>query len=336
MVEKSANTAKPNVSLVLRGARGHYTPAHTFHSAFFCVNLRLRMKRSLFFAALISSAFAQQPIGTMQSQDATIRGAVTIRGAATELRSGSEIQTGASAANVELARGGKLRICPRSSVQITSSPDGRALLVALNSGSLETDYLLSESADAIMTAEFQLQLAGPGTFHYAFGSNGNELCARGLAGSNASVIASETLGAGTYQLRPADNIVFRGSLSNPDAQPQNLCGCPEEMVIKDQPTELGFPEQQSRTAAKAMAEGSEPPSAPPLPQIPQVVAQSQPITQISVPLMFRSSEVALPPLPEPYVVAELRVLPAIALPKIAPPPKPKKNWLQRFFGKLFR
>jgi hypothetical protein len=293
--------------------------------------------RTLVIAIAVSgcAAFAQQAIGTMQSQDATIRGAVTIKGATTELRSGTTIETGASAANVDLVRGGKLRICPRSAVQITSSPDGGALLVALNSGMIETDYTLSIGADAVMTPEYQLQLTGPGTFHYAFGSTQNELCARGLAGSNATVIAVETLGTSSYHLGPADNIVFRGSLSNPTAQPQNLCGCPAEMAVKDQPTELGFPEQQSQTAAKAMAEGSEPPSAPPLPQIPQVVAQNQPITQISVPLMFRSSEVALPPLPEPYVVAELRVLPAVAMPRVVPPPKPKKNWFQKFLGKVF-
>jgi hypothetical protein len=286
-------------------------------------------------AAVSCAAFAQQPIGTMQSQDATVRGAVTIKGPTAELRSGSEIETGTSAANVNLARGGKVRICPRSSVQITSSPDGRALLVALNSGALETDYMIPGGADSIMTPEFQMQLAGPGTFHYAFGTNGNELCARGLAGSNASVIAGETLGAGTYQLRPADNIVFRGSLSNPDASPQAVCGCPEA-VVKNQPTELGFPEQQSQTAAKAMAEGSAPPAAPPLPQIPEVVAQNQPVTQISVPLTFRSSTVALPPLPEPYFEAELpKLLSPIAVPKVVPPPKAKKNWIQKFFGKLF-
>lgn len=280
------------------------------------------------------AAFAQQSIGTMQSQDATVRGAVTIKGPKAELRSGSEIETGTSAASVDLARGGKLRICPRSSVQITSSPDGHALLVALNSGALETDYTIPGGADAVMTPEFQMQLAGPGTFHYAFGSNGNELCARGLAGSNASVIAEETLGAGRYQVRPADNIVFRGSLSNPDSSPQNVCGCPEA-VVKNQPTEFGFPEQQSQTAAKAMAEGSAPPAAPPLPQIPEVVAQNQPVMQINVPLTFHSSQVALPPIPEPYVQAELPKLSPMAVPKIVPPPKARKNWIQRFFGKLF-
>jgi len=178
--------------------------------------------RYILFAALGAVSFAQQPIGTMQAQDATIRGAVTLNGATAELRSGAEVSTGASPVNVKLVRGGTLRICPRSSVQLTSSPSGKELLVALNSGAVETDYQLAGSADVLMTTDFQVQLAGPGSFHYALEARDKDLCAQSLAGANASLIVSETMGAGTYQVRPGDRVHFaNGIVANPSEGTRN-------------------------------------------------------------------------------------------------------------------
>ena len=280
--------------------------------------------RYILSALLGTVAFAQQPIGSMQAQDATVRGAVTLNGPTAELRSGAEVSTGASPVNVKLARGGSLRICPRSSVQLTSSPSGKELLVALNSGSVETDYQLAGGADVLMTTDFQVQLAGPGTFHYALEARDKDLCAQSLAGANASLIVSETMGAGTYQVRPGVRVHFRnGTVANPT---EGACGCPEQ-AIKSSPPELGFPEQQSQAAAQAIAAGKEPPSAPLV--TPQTTASpEQTITQVNVPLAYSAGPPA-PPAPQPYTDAHLAVLPDIAKPVM--PPRPEKRG---FFQKL--
>jgi hypothetical protein len=299
------------------------------------------MKRHLiltawFFATSFGAAcFAQQPIGSMQSQDATVRGAVTLNGPTAELRSGAEVTTGANPVIVKLQRGGTLRICPQSSVQLTSSPSGKELLVALNSGALETDYQLAGSADVLMTTDFQLQLAGPGSFHYAVESRGNHLCTKSLAGANASLIVTETMGPGTYQVRPGDRVQFaNGSVSNPQ---EGNCGCPEQ-AVKSSPPELGFPEQQSQAAAQARTSGETPPAAPPLPEIPQTTSSpEQTITQVNVPLAFSAGPPPEPPPPQPYTEARLAVLPEIAKPAVPQPP-PKRNLFQkigRAFARLF-
>lgn len=282
--------------------------------------------RYILLTALGAVSFAQQPIGTMQAQDATVHGAVTLNGSTAELRSGAEISTGASPVNVKLARGGTLRICPRSSVQLTSSPSGKELLVALNSGAVEADYQLAGSADVLMTTDFQVQLAGPGAFHYALEARDKDLCAQSLAGANASLIVSETMGAGTYQVRPGDRVHFgNGTVANPT---EGACGCPEQ-AIKSSPPELGFPEQQSQAAAQAMATGKEPPSAPPVPQIPQTTPSAeQTITEVNVPLSY-SAGPPQPPAPQPYTAAHLA-----AIPEMAKPPMPSRPEKKGFFQKL--
>lgn len=281
-------------------------------------------------AALGAVSLAQQPIGTMQAQDATVRGAVTLNGATAELRSAAEVTTGASPVNVKLARGGTLRICPRSSVQLTSSPSGKELLVALNSGAVETDYQLAGSADVLMTTDFQVQLAGPGAFHYALEARDKDLCAQSLAGAKASLIVSETMGAGTYQVRPGDHVHFgNGTVANPT---EGACGCPEQ-AIKSSPPELGFPEQQSQAAAQAMAVGKEPPSAPPVSQVPQSTASpEQTITQVNVPLSYSAGPPAPPP-PQPYTEAHLATLPELAKPVM--PPRPEKKGFFQKLGRAF-
>jgi len=292
--------------------------------------------RYILIAALGAACYAQQPLGTMQAQDATVRGAVTLNGATAELRSGAEVTTGAHPVTVKLQRGGTLRICPRSSVQLTSSPSGKELLIALNSGGIETEYQLAGSADAVMTTDFQLQLAGPGSFHFAVEARENHLCTQGLAGANASLIVTETMGSGTYQVRPGDRVQFlNGSVANPQ-EPQS-CGCPEQ-AVKSSPPELGFPESQSQAAAQAMTQGEAPPSAPPLEGVPQTTtAPDQAITQVNVPLSFSAGKPPEPPAPQPYTEAHLAALPQLAKPVLPAPPE-KKNFFQklgRAFSRLF-
>jgi hypothetical protein len=303
------------------------------------------MKAKLLLIALTGVCLAQQPVGTVESKDVSVRGAVTLTGTTAELRSGAQVTTAEQSATLKLARGGSLRICPRSSLQITSSPTGHELLVALDSGAIETDYSMAGSADSIMTADLQLQLTGPGTFHYAIGTDHSQVCARSLAGTNASIIVNETLGSGSYQLRPGDGVLFKdGTVAGAQPQPTVSCGCPPE-AVKTGPAALGFPEQQSRAAATAIAQGQAPPAAPPLAGVPETTSKpDETITQVNVPLSFSASPppVAPPPAapvlaaPEPVTDAQLAILPALAQPVIQAPPKPKStNWLKRFFSKLF-
>ena len=90
-----------------------------------------------------------------------------LAGSGTSVLSGSSIQAGAQAATLKLERGGSLLVCEGTKLSVTSSQNGRQLLLSLNSGNLELNYPLGTEADTLLTPDLRLLLPGPGTVHVA-------------------------------------------------------------------------------------------------------------------------------------------------------------------------
>jgi hypothetical protein len=202
-------------------------------------------------------------------------------------------------------------------------------MIGLNSGALETHYSLGASADSILTPDFRILLAGPGTFHFAFDIDSRGLtCVRALADNTASLIVSELLGDGTYQVKPDEQVVFHGgSVANP-GHVAGECGCPkaEPVMRAAVPTPPPAPAPPASVAP--------PPAAP---------ASSQIHVQVDAPLVFSAIE-AVPP---PVEVVRLRLEAAPALPLVAlPPPAPTPDQVaaksaadkpaekKKFFGRV--
>jgi hypothetical protein len=139
---------------------------------------------------------------------------------------GSEVSAGVVPATLKLARGGQVRICSQS--QITINSGGQGMLVAMSTGSLEVNYRLEQSAsDLVVTPDFNIRLAGPGSYHFALGVNGQgDTCFKSLPGNTAGVVFSEPLGsvlegvaADEAAFFPAGKLARRAALDHP-------CGCP--------------------------------------------------------------------------------------------------------------
>lgn len=282
---------------------------------------------------------------------------------------GSLITAGDETAILSVRHGGELRVCPRTTVSVTNSSSGQALMLGMSNGALEANYNLQASSDSVLTPDFRIVMNGPGNFHFAVSTDARgTTCVRALPGNSATAIVSELIGDGTYQVKPTEQVVFHnGRLDAPDSNLPADCGCPASSIpvrrtaqptgeviaqaqspgklnLSRQESSLGIPRSETSPAISTQPAAA---SAPVKPEESTTLPELKPNevrVQVEAPFVFRgdvspelksATNPRVTDLPAP---AQTKVEPAPARavpPEPIPQDSPKERKAHRgFFGKV--
>jgi len=339
-------------------------PSHSFFSAAHAdppKAITPRYKRGVFVLALaliLSGTMVCQSIGEVYASDAAVKGTVREISGGLEVSNGSVITAGQKPATLNLARGGQVRICPRTNLTVNSSPKGQELMFAMSVGSLEGEYQLPATADAILTPDFRILISGPAKVDVSVGATENgDACVRSR-GEDSYVVVSELMGNDFYRVKPNQQVIFHaGHAKDPEVNDGAPCGCPVTAPAQVQraaaaaptpPASSPTPEQQAAALAAIKNEASVAATANAASALPpQSAGQLQ--VQIDAPMVYQSNGTP-PDVTSTLARVHVEHLPWPATPDVTPQPPqspslnaaqpqapaaPKKGFFHRLVKALF-
>ncbi|MDE3104656.1 MAG: nuclease [Acidobacteriota bacterium] len=246
--------------------------------------------------ALPAAMFAQQRVGTVRVEDATIAGPLQVSGGEAVLLGSATITAKDHTAEVKLARTGSVRVCATSSLHLTAgkgAPATAPLLLALDRGAMEVRLPASPS-DVVMTPDLRFSPAAAGPLQLMLRvTRSGDTCVENAGAGAPALNVSDQFGEASYVLRPGQHVLFEhGSLREVVDHESSPCGCPVEPVVSvadsgvssATPAAPGSPVAAAQAAAQhpfpaAVSQGLAP--TPAVPQAPAGLAHVEVSTTLS-------------------------------------------------------
>jgi len=182
-------------------------------------------------AMLAGTIQAQQLIGYVATHDAEVTGAKDVMDGRAVLIGSAMVTARDHTAAIELARGGRVRVCQTSVLRLTESREmmvAAPLLFALEHGAIEIESKATPT-DSVMTPDlrFTVKTRGPLDLRLRVARNG-DTCVENRGAMAPVLEVSDAFGDATYEVTATQHVLFEhGSLREVVDSETAPCGCPE-------------------------------------------------------------------------------------------------------------
>lgn len=174
----------------------------------------------------------QAPIAYVPTTGVTVSGSLSVENGRASIGNNGTITAGDSAATVELARGGDLKVCASTEVHLSrdTSVQGAdsALMIALDRGALEASYATGKYSDVLLTPDLRILISGPGQADLKIRVNKQgDTCVDNHGADAPYVTVTNQFEGGVYRVQPNQRVMFEhGSLQQVVDNEREPCGCP--------------------------------------------------------------------------------------------------------------
>ena len=283
-----------------------------------------------------SAAWAQQPIGSVAMQDATVAGSLEVTGGRALLVGSSSVTAKDHAAEVSLQRGGTVTVCQTSGLHLSSGASSAAaapLMLALDRGAIEV-RMASVANDAVLTPDLRFAVRGGGPLDlYLRVTRNGDTCVEHRGASAPTLVITDSFGESTYELHAGQHVLFEhGSLREVVDHETSPCGCP----APEPPKTISLAEasltpagngkiSQTQAAAQHPFPAAQSEGLAPGPEIPQAPA-GEVHAQVAASLTYEA----------PSGTAAAEPAPVVAKPVVPPAPAEEKHGFGHAIGHFFR
>jgi hypothetical protein len=270
----------------------------------------------------------------VETQGVSLTGSLSVANGRAAIANSSTVTAGDRTADVQLARGGSLKICATTTLHLSrdvapisgsSDKDSAGLMLALDRGALEASYSTGRYSDVLLTPDLRILVSGPGEADVKLRVNlQGDTCVDNHGVRAPYVTVSSLMDGGVYRVQPGQRVLFEhGSLNQVVDNELEPCGCPVETPAAGSiqapdvaGKHVGGPSSTPADTAfpTAVSEGlAAPPASPSTPVVPAGEAHAQVTASLSN---------DTPPTPPTQPAPPAAVATASAPPTVSSPPAP--------------